>query len=162
MGPSKADRVTTEKEIRALFYLWNDALATGNSKLVASRYASDPVLLPTVSDTPRTDFSSIQDYFDAFLLKKPQGEILEGYIKIGDGWAQDAGIYEFTMGVDDSKVKARYTYVYVLEGGKWKISHHHSSILPEGISVAKPIKKEEVQIYFTYGMTLLPQVTPQM
>jgi len=146
--PSKADRVTTEKEIRALFYLWNDALATGNSKLVASRYASDPVLLPTVSDTPRTDFSSIQDYFDAFLLKKPQGEILEGYIKIGDGWAQDAGIYEFTMGVDGSKVKARYTYVYVLEGGKWKISHHHSSILPEGISVAKPIKKEEVQNLF--------------
>merc|ERR1719273_144398 len=145
---SLADRVTTEKEVRALFYLWNDALATGDSRIVASRYASDPVLLPTVSDIPRTDYASIKDYFDAFLLKQPQGDIVEGYIKIGDGWAQDAGIYEFTMGVDGSKVKARYTYVYVLEGGKWKISHHHSSILPEGISVAKPIKKEEVQNLF--------------
>jgi len=27
-------------------------------------------------------------------LKKPQGEILDGNIKIGDGWASDTGIYE--------------------------------------------------------------------
>ena len=27
-----------EKEVRALFELWNDALATGDSKIVASRY----------------------------------------------------------------------------------------------------------------------------
>lgn len=146
--PSKAQSETTEEEIRSLFYLWNDALATGDSRIVASRYAKDPVLLPTVSDTPRTDAASIKDYFDAFLLKKPQGEIVDGFIKIGDNWAQDNGIYEFTMGVDGSKVKARYTYVYVKEGGQWKISHHHSSILPEGISVAKPINKKEVQNLF--------------
>lgn len=73
--------------------LWNNALATGDSRLVASRYAtnSGAVLLPTVSDTPRTDFDSIKDYFDAFLLKKPQGVVLDGDIRIGDGWAQDAG-----------------------------------------------------------------------
>ena len=53
-----------------------------------------PVLLPTVSDQPRTDFASVQDYFDAFLLKKPQGKILDGKINIGDGWASDTGIYE--------------------------------------------------------------------
>ena len=53
-----------------------------------------PVLLPTVSDVPRTDFASVKDYFDSFLLKKPQGEILDGNIKIGDGWASDTGIYE--------------------------------------------------------------------
>eukprot|EP00568_Trieres_chinensis_P011355 CAMPEP_0183302438 /NCGR_PEP_ID=MMETSP0160_2-20130417/8217_1 /TAXON_ID=2839 ORGANISM="Odontella Sinensis, Strain Grunow 1884" /NCGR_SAMPLE_ID=MMETSP0160_2 /ASSEMBLY_ACC=CAM_ASM_000250 /LENGTH=130 /DNA_ID=CAMNT_0025465203 /DNA_START=81 /DNA_END=469 /DNA_ORIENTATION=- len=63
----------TDEEVRALFLLWNDALATGDSRLVASRYASDAVLLPTVSDTPRTNPSLIKDYFDSFLLKKPQG-----------------------------------------------------------------------------------------
>lgn len=34
------------------------------------------------------------DYFDAFLLKKPQGKIIDGKINIGDGWASDCGIYE--------------------------------------------------------------------
>ena len=81
------------KQVRALFSLWNNALATGDSRLVASRYAtkSGAVLLPTVSDTPRTDYAGIKDYFDGFLKKEPQGEILEGNIRIGNGWAQDAG-----------------------------------------------------------------------
>ena len=56
-----------------------------------------PVLLPTVSDEPRTDFESVKDYFDAFLLKKPQGKILDGKITIGDGWASDSGIYEVRL-----------------------------------------------------------------
>jgi hypothetical protein len=73
--------------------LWSNALATGDSRLVASRYAtkSGAVLLPTCSDIPRNDFDSIKDYFDAFLLNEPQGVVLDGDIRIGDGWAQDAG-----------------------------------------------------------------------
>jgi len=139
----------TEEEVRALFYLWNDSLATGDSRLVAKRYAAEPVLLPTVSDTPRTDYDLIKDYFDSFLTKKPQGTILDGNIRIGDNWAQDAGIYEFTMGVDGSKVKARYSFVYVYEDGQWKIAHHHSSIMPEGIAVGQPITEDEVKNLFS-------------
>jgi hypothetical protein len=77
-----------------------------------------------VSDTPRTNYDSVKDYFDSFLKMKPQGtrdqdfdfaqpitsashnrqtthlfisrlgKIIEGKINIGDGWASDAGIYE--------------------------------------------------------------------
>jgi len=150
IAQSTAGKDITKDEVRALFSLWNNALATGDSRLVASRYAvkTGAVLLPTVSDVPRNDFDSIKDYFDAFLLKEPQGEILEGDIRIGDGWAQDCGIYEFTMGATGDKVKARYSYVYVYEGNQWKISHHHSSVMPEGIDIATPIKKEEVQNLF--------------
>ena len=59
----------TEKEVRALFELWNQALATGDSRIVADRYIKSPMLLPTVSDKPRTNFGEVKDYFDAFLLK---------------------------------------------------------------------------------------------
>eukprot|EP00429_Kryptoperidinium_foliaceum_P069080 CAMPEP_0176055404 /NCGR_PEP_ID=MMETSP0120_2-20121206/27583_1 /TAXON_ID=160619 /ORGANISM="Kryptoperidinium foliaceum, Strain CCMP 1326" /LENGTH=467 /DNA_ID=CAMNT_0017388899 /DNA_START=129 /DNA_END=1532 /DNA_ORIENTATION=+ len=128
----------SEGQVRALFYLWNDALATGDSRIVAKRYSEDPLLLPTVSDVPRTDYDTIKDYFDNFLKLEPQGVILDGHITIGNGWARDAGIYEFTMGVDGSKVKARYTYVYVYENGQWKISHHHSSVMPEASNSAGP------------------------
>ena len=88
---STAGSDITKEEVRALFSLWNNALATGDSSTVAARYASESVFLPTVSDTPRTDKAAITDYFDNFLLKQPQGEILDGEIRIGNGWAQDAG-----------------------------------------------------------------------
>ena len=92
--PAKAGKDDiTEAEVRALFELWNSALATGDSRIVASLYTKAPVLLPTVSDQPRTDFASVKDYFDAFLKKSPQGKIIDGNINIGDGWASDTGIY---------------------------------------------------------------------
>eukprot|EP00804_Cyclotella_cryptica_P007255 CCRYP_017858-RA/>CCRYP_017858-RA protein AED:0.04 eAED:0.04 QI:277/1/1/1/1/0.75/4/1480/212 len=71
---SKAGKAPiTESEVRGLFELWNSALATGDSRIVASRYTKSPVLLPTVSDQPRMNYDSVKDYFDTFLLKKPQG-----------------------------------------------------------------------------------------
>merc|ERR1719343_1309387 len=144
---ASASAKINEEEVRALFSLWNNALATGDSRIVASRYAESPVLLPTVSDKPRTDFETVKDYFDAFLLKAPQGKILEGYIKIGENWASDTGIYEFTMGATGDVVKARYSFVYVYEGGEWKISHHHSSVMPEGV-LPTAITKDEVRDLF--------------
>merc|ERR1711937_1066596 len=86
---------------------------------------------PTVSDTPRDSAALIKDYFVGFLKKQPQGKILSSNVQIGNNWCQDAGIYEFTMGSDGSVVKARYSFVYVYEDGQWKISHHHSSVMPE-------------------------------
>lgn len=124
----------TDDEVKGLFHLWNDALATLDSDVVAKRYSKTPVLLPTVSDIPRTDYNLIKSYFDDFLKKKPQGVILESHVIRGFNWAQDAGIYEFTLGATGDKVKARYTFVYVFEDGEWKISHHHSSVMPEAKS----------------------------
>lgn len=151
----------TEEEVRALFSLWNSALATGDSRIVANRYTSKPVLLPTVSDTPRTDFDTVKDYFDAFLLKKPQGEIVEGHISIGDGWASDTGVYEFTMGATGDKVRARYSYVYVQEDGIWKIQHHHSSVMPEENILGKSITEDEVRGLFGLWNDALATLDPK-
>ena len=81
----------TKTEVRGLFDLWNDALATGDPATVAKRYGKDGVLLPTLSDVPRTDVEGIKDYFVGFLKKRPVGKILEGEIYVGNNWAQDAG-----------------------------------------------------------------------
>lgn len=120
----------TPTEVRSLFILWNDALMTGKPSEVVKRYSSDAVLLPTVSDTPRYTPEMIEDYFVGFTKKNPSGKILEGNIKIGADWAQDAGLYEFTY-ADGSSTLARYSFVYTYENGQWLISHHHSSIMPE-------------------------------
>lgn len=78
----------TEEEVRGLFQLWNSALATEDPDAVAKRYANKAVLLPTVSDVPRTDYALIKDYFVGFLKKKPQGTILESNVTMGDNWCQ--------------------------------------------------------------------------
>ncbi|KAL9179028.1 hypothetical protein ACHAXT_000070 [Thalassiosira profunda] len=160
--PAKAGKDDiTEAEVRALFELWNSALATGDSRIVASRYTKSPVLLPTVSDQPRTDFASVKDYFDAFLKKSPQGKIIDGNINIGDGWASDTGIYEFTMGATGDVVKARYTYNYVKEDGIWKIQHHHSSVMPEEIAMGKAITEDEVRGLFSLWNNALATKDPK-
>ena len=60
----------TKEEVKNLFQLWNSALATKDPDAVAKRYASNAVLLPTVSDIPRTNYALIKDYFVSFLKKK--------------------------------------------------------------------------------------------
>lgn len=45
---SESPQQISEGQVRSLFYLWNDALATGDSRIVARRYAEDAILLPTV------------------------------------------------------------------------------------------------------------------
>ena len=51
------------EQVRGLFQLWNNALATLDPEQVAARYSKNAILLPTVSDTPRTTKESITDYF---------------------------------------------------------------------------------------------------
>ncbi len=60
-------KAITKDEVRGLFGLWNDALATGEPSKVASRYTNDAVLLPTLSDRARYDTDGIADYFVHFL-----------------------------------------------------------------------------------------------
>ena len=136
--------IPTEEQVRALFTKWNDALATLDSKNVAKCFSKNAVLLPTVSDKPRTTLEDIQAYFDAFLLMKPQGVILDSFVEVGNGWAKDCGIYEFTLGSTGKKVKARYTFMYTFEDGEWKISHQHSSAMPEEL-MAKAAKLETLE-----------------
>jgi uncharacterized protein (TIGR02246 family) len=136
--------VLADDEVRGLFQLWNNALATGDPTQVAARYSKNAILLPTVSDTPRKTKDQIIDYFESFLKIKPQGVITQGLTVSGEDWCKDAGVYEFTMGATGEKVLARYSFVYVKEDGEWKIAHHHSSAMPEEMmAAASKIKKLE-------------------
>jgi uncharacterized protein (TIGR02246 family) len=123
----------TQKLAEELFNTWNDALQTGNAKTVAELYAEDAVLLPTVSNLPRTTPEEIEDYFTHFLEKKPYGIIKQRNIKKGCNKLTDAGIYDFVVISNGKKevVPARYTFVYEFRNNEWKILHHHSSVMPE-------------------------------
>ena len=129
-GKVEICRATTEQDIASLFDRWNASLATRDPDKVVANYASDGVLLPTLSNTPRTNHAEMRDYFVEFLKKEPQGRIDRRIVKIGCNIAQDVGLYTFTL-KGGKQVQARYTYVYEFRDGRWVIAHHHSSAMPE-------------------------------
>ncbi|MDT0445271.1 SgcJ/EcaC family oxidoreductase [Streptomyces johnsoniae] len=127
----------TGKEIRDLFALWNDALATGDAEQVADLYAADAVLEPTLSSVIRTDRAGIVDYFEHFLRQQPSGEIDASYVEIlGRHAAVDSGGYTFHLTDPETGERhdthARYTFVYERDAhtGEWLIVNHHSSLVP--------------------------------
>jgi uncharacterized protein (TIGR02246 family) len=117
-------------EITVLFDQWNSALQTGDPKQVAALYATDAILLPTVSNQVRHNHQEIEDYFVHFLAKGPQGKIDESNVRIIDDIAINSGVYTFTFS-GGASVQARFTYVYRWEGQRWLIIEHHSSAMPE-------------------------------
>ncbi|PVZ11226.1 MULTISPECIES: SgcJ/EcaC family oxidoreductase [unclassified Pseudomonas] len=121
----------SDQQIHALFDTWNQTLATRDAGKMAGLYAPDAVLLPTLSNELRNDRASIADYFEHFLAKGPSGAIDERFVVSGCNKATDVGTYTFSF-ADGSQAKARYSYVYRYRDGQWLISHHHSSVMPEG------------------------------
>jgi uncharacterized protein (TIGR02246 family) len=116
------------------FDQWNLALASLNPDAVAQHYWQDAMLLPTLSNTPRTTPAAVREYFVDFLDKHPRGRIDTHTLHLGCNLVVDMGTYTFAL-MDaqghTSEVAARYTFVYAYRGGAWKILHHHSSAMPE-------------------------------
>lgn len=120
----------SKPQVEQLFDRWNASLATLDPEKVVENYASDAVLLPTLSNKPRLTQEERKDYFVDFLKKEPQGKIDSRTIKLGCNDALDTGIYTFIL-KDGGKVRARYTFTYEFQDGKWLISSHHSSAMPD-------------------------------
>src|SRR5262249_14646326 len=88
---------TSTQEIAALFDGWNASLASLDPDRMVARYTPEAVLLPTLSNKPRTNHEEIRDYFVHFLEKKPHGKIDFRIIKVGCDSASDTGLYTFTL-----------------------------------------------------------------
>jgi uncharacterized protein (TIGR02246 family) len=116
---------------RDLFDRWNASLKTGDPHQVVANYAERSILLPTVSNGPRLTPADKEDYFRHFLESRPSGVIDLRFVDIACDTAVDAGLYTFTFGATGQVVHARYTFTYRWEGGKWLITSHHSSAMPE-------------------------------
>ena len=122
--------LVSDTEILTLFDEWNAALQSGDPGRVAELYATDAILLPTVSNQVRHDHAEIRDYFVHFLAKGPNGAIDEANVRIFGDIAINSGIYTFSL-ADGSAVQARFTFVYRRSGDRWLITEHHSSRMPE-------------------------------
>ena len=129
-APQAACSPLDERQVEGWFESWNQALATDDPSQVAQLYGDHALLLPTLSSELRETPEAITDYFNSFLARHPSGSITHRQIRLGCNGAVDAGTYRFTLHDPEATVEARYTFVYGLEDGQWRILHHHSSLLP--------------------------------
>lgn len=125
----------TTSDIDAQFAGFNAAWATRNPDAVTALFSKEPVLLATVSNTPRTTPAMVRDYFVSFLQASPVGRIETSTTRIDCDTAFRVGTWTVTLtdpATGTSRdVHARYSFIYRHEDGGWKIDHLHSSLMPE-------------------------------
>jgi uncharacterized protein (TIGR02246 family) len=125
----------TTAAVEQQFDLFNRAWATKSPDRVAALFAPDAVLLATVSNEPRTTPAGVRDYFVSFLKSSPVGRIDTSTVRLGCNKATRVGTWTVTL--TDAQtgrktdVKARYSFIYKYQGGRWWIDHLHSSKMPE-------------------------------
>ena len=116
------------------FKTWNDALKQKNFDKVAGLYSSTELsFLPTVSPKFIRDGHSTKEYFIEFLKRIPDGTITADSVqRHGDDAYLHTGLYTFMMGPPEDRrpVEARFSYMWRRVDGQWRITHHHSSALP--------------------------------
>lgn len=118
-------------EIEGLFSVWNKALESGDPDKVVRLYATNAILLPTLSNRPRTSHAEIRDYFaKTFMPRGPSGTIVKAYVRVFADVAICSGIFAFTFR-DRSAAQVRKSFVYRWNGEEWLIIEHHSSLMPE-------------------------------
>ena len=130
----------SKEEVAANFEGWKAALATKDPRTLASLFAPNAILEPTLSNQVRHTPAGVEAYFVNFLKLSPKPTINERHIEILDeNTAIDAGIWTFDL-VQDGKptwVTARYSFVWEKIDGAWRIQMLHSSVMPEPIE-ARP------------------------
>jgi uncharacterized protein (TIGR02246 family) len=122
-----------EAEIAQLFQKWNSALLSGKVENVVDLYAQDAILIPTLMNEVLCAPAAITAYFANLMHRKPSSKILSAHIRHFGHFAIHSGSYEIALAADgpESKLQARFTFVYRKDPTGWKIIEHHSSMLPK-------------------------------
>jgi uncharacterized protein (TIGR02246 family) len=125
----------SQDTIKVQFTRFNDSWETGDPDKVTALFSPDAVLLPTVSNKPRTTHPEIRDYFDHFLRSRPVAKLDTSTVRLSCNTATRVGTWTITLTDPKthkkSDVHARYSFVYKFDRGQWWIEHLHSSLMPE-------------------------------
>lgn len=130
--------IVTSADIETQFERFNAAWATQDPDAVTAlftRETREPVLLATVANNPRTTHKMVRAYFVDFLKNAPVGRIETSTIEIDCMTASRVGTWTVTLTDaatrSQTRVRARYSFIYRWEDGDWKIDHLHSSMMPQ-------------------------------
>ena len=119
-----SDSITSE-----LLQKWINAIKDGNPKEVVNLYHNDGILLGTFSNKERIGHELILEYFENLLKSPVEVEIMSEHASVSESVAVNSGLYNFVT--DGKTINARFSFVYHKNNDEWKITSHHSSVIPE-------------------------------
>ncbi len=121
---SMSDSITSE-----LLQKWINAIKNGDPKEVTNLYHDDGILLGTFSNKERIGHELILEYFENLLKSPVEVEIVSEHASVSELVAVNSGLYNFVT--DGKTINARFSFVYQKNNDEWKITSHHSSVIPE-------------------------------
>ncbi|MFL3007554.1 MAG: nuclear transport factor 2 family protein [Candidatus Neomarinimicrobiota bacterium] len=108
---------------------WIEKIRSNNANEVSDLYHKDGLLLGTFSNIERNGQKLILDYFKNLLKSQVNVEIITKHEYKTEVIATASGLYNFIL--NDKKIEARFSFVFLKTKKKWEILSHHSSILPK-------------------------------
>ena len=108
---------------------WTSAVKSGVPKQVVSLYRDDGILLGTFSSKERVGHELILEYFENLLKSPVEVQIVSENPHVFESAAVNTGHYNFVTG--GKTINARFSFVYHKSDVGWKITSHHSSVIPE-------------------------------
>ena len=96
-------------DINSLLDHWNAAIQTGKPKNVVALYDINAILLPTISNKIRKTHAEIEDYFEAFLDKRPKGVLTN---PTSEFLVISRSTRAFILTFANGHPQARFTFVY--------------------------------------------------
>ena len=111
-----------------LLYTWVEKIKSNNPKDVAHLYHQNGLLLGTFSNYERKGKEQILDYFNELFKSQIDVEIKTKHVYKNKSLSTVSGLYNFM--VDDKKIEARFSFVFLKVKHKWEIISHHSSLMP--------------------------------
>ena len=108
---------------------WIEKIRSNNANEVSDLYHKDGLLLGTFSNIERNGQKLILDYFKNLLKSQVDVEIITKHEFKAESTYTVSGLYNFL--VNDKKIKARFSFVFLKSKEDWKILSHHSSVLPK-------------------------------
>ncbi len=110
---------------------WIEKIRSNDANKVANLYHKKGLLLGTFSTIERSGQKLILEYFKNLLKSQVDVEIVTNYEYKTEYIATASGLYNFLL--NNEKIEARFSFVFLKTKNKWKILSHHSSVLPEKV-----------------------------
>ena len=112
-----------------LLNIWVEKIRGNDVNQVVELYHNNAILLGTFSDIERKGKDLIFNYLKNLFKKKIDVEIITNHEYLTGSMTVSSGLYNFI--INDKKIKARFSFVFVKTIESWEIISHHSSELPK-------------------------------